>query len=80
MLDDVRLADQSLVPFDTHQFGWSADNYYDGQGAAPRKGASSLDGDAYWSSTIDMTPPSGEPVGDFVLVDDAITHEVRNRG
>lgn len=33
---------------------------------------------AYLSAQVVFTPPSGVPVREFVLVDDAVTHEVRN--
>jgi len=32
----------------------------------------------YLVATLALTPPAGETAGDFVLVTDAITHEVRN--
>jgi hypothetical protein len=33
---------------------------------------------AYLSAQVEFTPPAGESTRAFVLVDDAITHEVRN--
>ena len=33
---------------------------------------------AYLSAQVEFTPPKGVPVHEFVLVDDAVTHEVRN--
>lgn len=33
---------------------------------------------AYLSAQVEFTPPKGVPVREFVLVDDAVTHEVRN--
>ena len=35
-------------------------------------------GHAYLSAQVEFTPPPGASVRDFVLVDDAVTHEVRN--
>jgi len=32
----------------------------------------------YLSAEVVLTPPPGSPVREFVLVDDAVTHEVRN--
>ena len=40
--------------------------------------ATDIDGHAYFSAAIDLTPPAGAPVRSLVLVDDAIMHEVRN--
>jgi hypothetical protein len=37
-----------------------------------------LDGHPYWTVTLALTPPSGAPASELVLVDDAITHEIRN--
>jgi len=33
---------------------------------------------AYLSAQVEFTPPAGTSVREFVLVDDAVTHEVRN--
>jgi hypothetical protein len=33
---------------------------------------------AYLSAQVEFTPPAGASAGAFVLVDDAVTHEVRN--
>jgi hypothetical protein len=33
---------------------------------------------AYLSAQLEFTPPTGAPSGAFVLIDDAVTHEVRN--
>jgi hypothetical protein len=33
---------------------------------------------AYLSAEVELTPPRGAPASAFVLVDDAVTHEVRN--
>jgi len=33
---------------------------------------------AYLSAQVEFTPPAGAPTGAFVLLDDAVTHEVRN--
>jgi len=33
---------------------------------------------AYLSAQVEFLPPAGTPVDAFVLVDDAVTHEVRN--
>jgi hypothetical protein len=33
---------------------------------------------AYLSAQVEFTPPAGSSPGAFVLVDDAVTHEVRN--
>jgi len=35
-------------------------------------------GHAYLSAQVEFTPPPGASVREFVLVDDAVTHEVRN--
>jgi hypothetical protein len=35
-------------------------------------------GHAYLSAHVEFTPPPGAPVREFVLVNDAVTHEVRN--
>jgi len=39
--------------------------------------ASYLDHD-YLSAELELVPPRGAPPGRFVLIDDAVTHEVRN--
>lgn len=33
---------------------------------------------AYLSAQVEFTPPAGASSGEFVLIDDAVTHEVRN--
>jgi hypothetical protein len=33
---------------------------------------------AYLSAQVEFTAPAGAPTGAFVLIDDAVTHEVRN--
>ena len=33
---------------------------------------------AYLSAQLEFTPPAGASPGAFILVDDAVTHEVRN--
>ena len=33
---------------------------------------------AYLSAQVEFTPPAGASPGAFVLIDDAVTHEVRN--
>ena len=35
-------------------------------------------GHAYLSAQVEFTPPPGASVREFVLIDDAVTHEVRN--
>jgi hypothetical protein len=35
-------------------------------------------GHAYLSARVELTPPPGASVREFVLLDDAVTHEVRN--
>jgi len=35
-------------------------------------------GHAYLSAQVEFTPPNGASMREFVLVDDAVTHEVRN--
>lgn len=37
-----------------------------------------LDGHDFWVARLDLTPPSGASARDFVFIDDAVTHEVRN--
>jgi hypothetical protein len=41
------------------------------------RGVRYLDHD-YQSVNLEITPPAGAPAQEFVLVDDAVTHEVRN--
>lgn len=38
----------------------------------------STDGHDYWVAALEFTPPRGASARDLVLVDDAVTHEVRN--
>ena len=38
----------------------------------------SADGHDYWVAALELTPPRGASARDLVLVDDAVTHEVRN--
>jgi hypothetical protein len=38
----------------------------------------SADGHDYWVAALELTPPHGASARDLVLVDDAVTHEVRN--
>jgi hypothetical protein len=38
----------------------------------------SADGHDYWVAALEFTPPHGASARDLVLVDDAVTHEVRN--
>jgi hypothetical protein len=38
----------------------------------------STDGHDYWVAALELTPPHGASARDLVLVDDAVTHEVRN--
>ena len=38
----------------------------------------STDGHDYWVAALELTPPRGASARDLVLVDDAVTHEVRN--
>jgi hypothetical protein len=37
-----------------------------------------MDGHDYWVARLDLTPPSGASAREFVFIDDAVTHEVRN--